>query len=264
MITGTRASTWLDPMRAALDSSDHRSPIFFRDDDAGWDDAGCRRSCTCSTGTACRSTWPSSRLRCPSPWPPTSEPGPRTGPHGYAHLNHEPAGRKHEFGPSRKASAQQSDIARGRSLLREAFDAALDPVFTPPWNRCTRGTADTLVALGFEVLSRDHTATGFDRPDLHEVPVTVDWFGHRSGVRWTRGELARRLAEGVANGGAVGVMLHHAISDVEDRAAIRDLLRLVAGHEQARATTILRLSRGTRPASVRGGVPASPEADRDL
>lgn len=134
--------------------------------------------------------------------------GPRTGPHGYTSTatptstTSRPDART-SSGP-RGRHPQQSDIARGRSLLQEAFDAALDPVFTPPWNRCTRGTADTLVALGFEVLSRDHTATGFDRPDL------------------------------------------------------------VAGHEQARATTILRLSRGTRPASVRGGVPASPEADRDL
>ena len=35
-------------------------------------------------------------------------------------------------------------------------------------------------------------------PDLAEVPVTLDWFGHRKGVRWTPAELASRLADQAA------------------------------------------------------------------
>ena len=37
--------------------------------------------------------------------------------HGYAHVNHEPEGRKCQFGASRSAAEQSDDIAAGRELL---------------------------------------------------------------------------------------------------------------------------------------------------
>ena len=138
-------------------------------------------------------------------------------------------------------------------------------MFTPPpWNRCTAETAEALAAQDFEVLSRDHTAVRFDRADLPEVPVTIDWFGASKGVRWPRRELARRLAEGVASGAAIRPVPQHAISDDDERSLIAALVRLVAGHRQARATTILQLSRDLRAVSVGSGIPAGAEADGDL
>ncbi|MDQ4038798.1 MAG: hypothetical protein M3313_10740 [Actinomycetota bacterium] len=256
-------------MRAALDESADDCLIFFRDDDVGWDDAGLRALLDAFAAhgvpvdlaviPTALSTALAADLNIA-----VAAGSVRVHQHGYSHVNHEPGGRKHEFGPSRNAGRQEADIACGRVLLYEALGTAVDPVFTPPWNRCTTETADALVGQGFEVLSRDHTAPRFDRAGLGEVPVTVDWFGHLKGVRWSRPELGKRLAEGVADNAAMGVMLHHAISDAEERSAIEGLLRLVASHPRAQATTILDVSRSTRVASVGSGVPAGAETDRDF
>jgi hypothetical protein len=89
------------------------------------------------------------------------------------------------------------------------------------------------------VLSRDVTADRFGRRDLREVPVAVDWFGKRKGVRWSRAELAGRLRDGVLGGGPVGVMLHHELVDDLERADIDDVLRLVASHPAAGSTALL-------------------------
>jgi predicted deacetylase len=161
--------------------------------------------------------------------------------HGYAHANHEPTGRKCEFGASRPVEMQAADIAAGRDRLAHRLHDVVDPAFTPPWNRCTAETADVLAANGFRVLSRDVTAEPFARPDLAEVPITVDWFGHRKGRRWSRQELGRRLGEGLRAGGPVGLMLHHALMDDEERGGVAELLAAVGGSLVVRPSTILEL-----------------------
>ena len=60
--------------------------------------------------------------------------------HGFAHVNHEPEGRKCEFGVNRSPQRQREDISRGRDLLRGWF-GDVPSVFTPPWNRCAPWTA---------------------------------------------------------------------------------------------------------------------------
>ncbi len=266
-------SNWLDPLRQALDWSITPTSVFFRDDDAGWDDAGLdalldifdRHGMPVDVAVIPAALSPplAARLRrrirggCV-----------RLHQHGYSHENHERDGRKHEFGPSRDAASQSADITRGRLVLQDCFDGAVQPVFTPPWNRCTSDTANVLVAQGFEVLARDHTAPRLDRCDLTEVPVTVDWFGHHKGLRWTQPQLGHRLAQGVASGDPVGVMLHHARSDAGERAAIEQLVELIRDHPQARSTSIIELARRSSscdPAesagSVSGGIPTRAEAD---
>ena len=75
-----------------------------------------------------------------------------------------------------------------------------------------------------------------------EIPVTVDWFGHHKGVRWTRDELGEVIAASIRRDRAVGVMLHHAVTDEADLAGIDDLLALVASHANTQATTIMALA----------------------
>ena len=115
---------------------------------------GVTRACSpCSTrsrSAACRSTSPSSR---PS-WTPASRASCVQRPvglhqHGLAHVNHEREGRKCEFGPSRDAAAQRRDIADGRERLAALLGDRVDPIFTPPWNRCTADTGAVLAELGF-------------------------------------------------------------------------------------------------------------------
>ena len=174
--------------------------------------------------------------------------------HGLAHVNHEATGRKHEFGPSRDLSRQSTDVATGRRLLLDWFgEADVDPVFTPPWNRCTTDTGTALLAHDLRVLSRDHTAPPLRLPGLPEVPVTLDWFGHRKGVRWTPAELATRLADQVRAGHPIGVMLHHAVTDADELARVDELLGLSARHPAVRITSIVELAGVTADGRYGGG-----------
>lgn len=235
--------TWLDPLRTALDAAPTPCPVFFRDDDAGWGDA----ELLALLDVFDRHGVPVDVAVIPAALHPrlvTELRGRQTGTrlrlhqHGSTHDNHELTGRRHEFGPSRDHAAQAADIERGRELLQQAFGAACEPIFTPPWNRCTAVTVDVLVEQGFAVLSRDSTAGRFDRPYLAEVQVGVDWFGHRRGVRWSRPELAERLAAGVSEGGPLGVLLHHAVTEACELAMVDELVGLVARHPGAAPTTI--------------------------
>lgn len=239
--------SWLDGVRAALDDASAPCPMFFRDDDAGWDDEGLfalldlfekhRLPVDVAVIPAELSTPLARSLR-------SRASGSAVGlhQHGHAHVNHEQEGRKCEFGPSRARAAQSADIAAGRRVLLGAFGDHLDPVFTPPWNRCTTETGEAVIAAGLRVISRDDTAGRLDLPGLAEVPVTVDWFAHRKGTRLTLPELGAKIAEGVVAGGPVGVMLHHAVSGDDERAMVAELLALVDDHPAAAATTILALA----------------------
>lgn len=238
---------WLRPVAEALDAADRPCPVFFRDDDAGWDTPGLMALLDGFD----RHTTPIDLAVIPTVLSPqlARELGSRAAgspvrlhQHGYAHADHQPAGRRCEFGPARTRAEQQLDIGRGRERLIDAFGPHLDPVFTPPWNRCTDDTIEALLANGIEVLSRDHTAARLARDGLAEVPVTVDWFGHRKGVRWTTHELALHLAASIRSGKPLGVMLHHAVCDDAERRAIGDLLAVLAAHPGVRPTTILELA----------------------
>src|SRR3954466_13682981 len=94
--------------------------------------------------------------------------------HGYDHSNHETEGKKQEFGPARPPEAKRRDIEAGRDRLRELLGDDFDPIFTPPWNRCTRDTATSAAELGFRVLSREASYEPFGVEGLSERPAPVD------------------------------------------------------------------------------------------
>jgi peptidoglycan/xylan/chitin deacetylase (PgdA/CDA1 family) len=241
---GDGVSDWLDRVRAALDASLTTVPFFFRDDDAGWDDellwdlldraeahgihidlavipsevgpelatALCDRA---STGLV------------------------HLHQHGFRHVNHETNGRKYEFGPSRSHDQQLADIAQGRALIGGQLHPYVEPIFTPPWNRCTDQTAAALANLGFEILSRDITAEPFGMAELAEVPVTVDWFAKTKSEPWARDHLARQITKQITIGRKpVGIMLHHAITNEEHLGLIDQLFSIVASHPKATSTSI--------------------------
>jgi hypothetical protein len=160
--------------------------------------------------------------------------------HGLAHSNHEAVGRKCEFGLSRGRARQTADIRLGRELLEERLGAPIEPVFTPPWNRCSADTADALLAAGHTVLSRDVSAGSLARPGLAEAPVSIDWSSRRHPTPAAR---AAAIAADVSGGGPVGVMLHHAVMDADDRRQLAALLALVTASPMAAPTTVLALCR---------------------
>lgn len=235
----TEFTNWLDPLRKTLDEASGSISFFFRDDDAGWEDARlfellgvfADHNVPIDLAVIPKSISDSSArdLRRVLEERPNQVSAHQ---HGYAHVNHEQAGRKCEFGNSRSSALQQADIAAGKALLNERLGPITESIFTPPWNRCTVATAVCLRVEGFTVLSRDITATQFGAPGLSELPVSIDWFGRRKGVRLTPNQIGESLSKAASSQAPVGVMLHHALVDEEERQRIGELLKLVSSHSQ--------------------------------
>jgi predicted deacetylase len=110
--------------------------------------------------------------------------------HGWRHTNHEPEGRKCEFGASRSFEEQLADIARGREVLEHAFGKAFSPVFTPPWNRCTQDTYRALDQLGFRALSQLQGKQPVAGYNFRELSVRLDLF------RWKGGAVMKPISPG--------------------------------------------------------------------
>ena len=241
---------WFDPLRAALDEAPAPIDFFLRDDDAGWDDERLfamlavvdRHALAIDLAVipqALTSSLAESLIAR------TERRAGRLGlhQHGLAHRSHEPDGRKCEFGPSRDREAQRRDLTEGQRLLEQMLPGLTQPIFTPPWNRCTRVTAELLAELGFRVLSRHVSEPVLDVPGLAAVPVSVDWsYAKRQGRRLTFDELGELAAERVRLGGAVGVNLHHAVMDDEELGLLDELCRLLATHDAARCRPLLELT----------------------
>lgn len=236
--------SWLDPVHQALDGRTSPADVFVRDDDGGWGHDRLAALVTVADRhrvvidvavipDALDDGMTADLVR----W---AEAGAvRLHQHGRSHADHEREGRKCEFGPGRSRHDQQLDLLDGARRLAERLGPLVDPVFTPPWNRCTAVTADLLVELGWQVLSRDHTAEPFHRPDLAEVPVTFDWFGRTRGEPWDPAERARRLAASLADEHRpTGIMLHHAVTDDDHLGAVDQLLALLAAHPSVRTVPL--------------------------
>ncbi|MEZ5291087.1 MAG: hypothetical protein R2745_08400 [Vicinamibacterales bacterium] len=241
---------WLSPLCRALDG--RRRPIlgFVRDDDAGWADdrlaalldvtdlLGCPIDLAVipAEATPERAAWLLARKASARA---------RIGlhQHGWAHANHEPSGRPCEFGPSRSVAGVRADLARGGARLRDLFGQAWDPIFTPPWNRCTAVVGPLLVELGVAVLSRDRSAGRLGVPGLLECPVSLDWFARDRGVRLTREAWIARAADAVSDGVAFGLMLHHAPTDDGELEALADVLSLLVRHPAVELGPLLEVAR---------------------
>ena len=232
----------------ALDGAPAPVPVFFRDDDAGWggerllallDVLGARGvHVDVAVIPAALDAALARDLR--------GRDGVGLHQHGFSHANHEPAGRKHEYGPARGAARQRADIAAGRERLAALLGDEVDPIFTPPWNRCIVETGHCLVELGFEVLSRESRAQPLGVAGLRELPVHVDF------VRLEPEELARRAAATIRAGGPLGVMLHHEVMDPAAMRRAGELADMVAQHPAARPARMIELAgsavAGARPA----------------
>ena len=250
---------WLDPVTRALDARLDPLDIFFRDDDAGWADDQLFELLDLSA----RHRWPIDLAVIPTA---VRDPlaaalvtrvhaGSPIGlhQHGFMHLNHEPEGRPCEFGPSRTAAAQQRDIAAGRHALREYFGPFLDPIFTPPWNRCTPATAAGVLECGLTAISRDRSAGPLNVEGLADCSIRMDWFARVKGKRLTRQQWAERVGEEVADATTpFGVMLHHAQMDRDECRALAELMTTCAATMQARGVLMRDVVAGTM-ARMSGG-----------
>jgi peptidoglycan/xylan/chitin deacetylase (PgdA/CDA1 family) len=240
----------LGPIRESLDAAPRPVDIFFRDDDVGWEDGRLWELLDIfeehgvPVDLAVIPTELDAALAGRLGHRTESSPhGVGLHQHGFAHINHEAAGRKYEFGSSRTRRLQRRDLLEGRGRLRDLLGPEVDPIFTPPWNRCTRTTGLCLAELGYEVLSREGRATPLGIPGLVELPVSVDWFANRKGVRLTGAEWGAMVAGRIRSGGPVGFMFHHALMDADERAAAGALLSLITQHPRASPSRMRPLAR---------------------
>lgn len=251
-------SGWLRELRRKLDAATHRVDFFFRDDDAGRADERLfalldlfeRHALPLDVAVIPRALTPAlaSELRVRVAAAPETLAFHQ---HGFAHHNHELEGRKCEFGTSRTRELQQRDIEEGRRLLEEAHGLNVSGIFTPPWNRCTAATGEALRACGFRLLSRDVTARPLGIDGLNELPVRVDWFAHRKGVRLSLEELGASLAEAASSAASpVGVMLHHELMDDAELARTDELLALLATHTAVRCHLMTSLAQSDSAAAA--------------
>lgn len=254
-------SSWLDPVRRALEAAPRPPTVLVRDDDGGWNDVALARTVDAVRGGGFAidlAVIPDAV----SPALATTLRGWRADgvgvhQHGRRHANHELHGRRCEFGPSRSRAAQRADLGEGRARLTDLLGGPPDPVFTPPWNRCTRDTAECLRDLGIEVLSREHRAEPLGVRGLEEVPVNVDW--PRAGRRVGLEPLGRQLAATIATQPHLGLMLHHAAMDDGDLSALTDALAVLRDAEAVPAR-IPDLAPDRRQELVR--IPTSPPSPR--
>jgi predicted deacetylase len=258
-------SDWLTPVRKALDVAEGTVRCFFRDDDAGLDDERLlallevfgRLDVPVDLAVIPMALTPSlaGKLRAL---------GVRTNgkiglhQHGLRHANHQRSGRKSEFGEDRPTEAILEDIRDGKRRLEELFGGLVQPVFTPPWNRCCRATGSALAELGFRVLSRDEGSPPLRVHGLLEINVRVDWFAHRGGVRRSRPELGQLLADRITQPGATGIMLHHARMDASERQALEELLRLLRSHDRALSSPLLESAHTESGQNVAGSTDRRP------
>jgi len=236
---------WLAPVRETLEGLARPASLFFRDDDCGWGDDSLLLLLDifadfaipvdlAAIPAALHTAFAQKLSRRIAAHPERL----RIHQHGYAHVNHEPQGKKCEFGPARDYLSQRSDIENGQRRLAELLGAEPDPIFTPPWNRCTAMTARCLAELGFQALSRDSHVETFEIPGLFEMPIAVDWFAHRKKVRLDQTEWGELLAARLESEGSIGIMLHHAVMDADEMQALAQLLSLLARYSNANCQTM--------------------------
>jgi len=129
--------------------------------------------------------------------------------HGWRHRNHEPEGKKQEFGPFRSADALRTDLDRGRRRLNAIMGEAFCPLFTPPWNRCSEITLALLQEMGYDAVSRSRGSQPPSPSGLPDHAVDVDLHTDRASFTasgWQR--LIDQLEKSLGRP-RCGIMIHH-------------------------------------------------------
>lgn len=107
--------------------------------------------------------------------------------HGYAHINHEPKGKRaSEIGESRDLPLQIADLRAGWEMLLAAELPNLLPIVAPPWNRIGPRTVQALPQVGYKMLTAFDPRLSAKTPEgLLQVNCHID------PVRWKEGAAFR-------------------------------------------------------------------------
>jgi predicted glycosyltransferase len=236
-------NSWLAPVYRALEERRETVKVFFRDDDAGIENARLFKlldlfeKFALPLDIAVIPKEISSALANELSLRLKSKPNLLAiHQHGFAHVSHETEGRKCEFGKARTKAQQFFDIATGQRILAQNFGALPQPIFTPPWNRCTIEAGEILRELDFKVLSREAEAEPLSIKGLTEIPVSVDWFAKRKGIPLDRAEIGEMIAGKIRENETVGIMFHHALMDKTERNFLREMLTVFSSSPQVESS----------------------------
>ena len=161
--------------------------------------------------------------------------------HGWRHMNHEKEGKKQEFGPGRSYAALEKDILAGKNRLESILGDAFQPVFTPPWNRCSKDALFILQKAGFRAISRSTGARPPAPAGLTDHAVTIDLNTRKEPGQkqmWENflSEITRSMAQGTA-----GVMLHHQRMTPAGFDILELVLQAVGAYPEIRAVSFAQL-----------------------
>lgn len=235
----------LDELLVPIDDRDKPVTVFFRDDDAGW--ANERLIELCNRFGASGISLDLAVI--PGALDKDAEEAlcevlKKHGPklhlhqHGHTHTNHQQSGRKCEFGTARSLDDQRTDIAAGRHRLKALFGSLIEPVFTPPWNRCTSVSCQVLAELDFTALSRISGSAELDHRGLADVSVAIDWQKKRDGARLSWPDFCRYATSQFDEHEVVGIMLHHEAMDDAELARFTTFLERLQTSPKAELRTI--------------------------
>lgn len=129
--------------------------------------------------------------------------------HGFSHRNHEPEGKKCEFGPSRPVPEIEKDLEQGKQQLEKTLGYLFYPVFTPPWNRCSEETLQTLHKLQYRAISRSKGAQPHSGPDLPDLAVNVDLHTRKESDPQQSWLHLLDEFDTALTSGCLSIMLHH-------------------------------------------------------
>ena len=144
--------------------------------------------------------------------------------HGYAHVNHAPAGeRSAELGAHRSVPERVAELDRGREVLRTLFAHRFVSVLVPPWNRIAGDLVGALPEAQLRGLSCfGARATRQPAPGVVQANTHVDLIAWRRDRRFIGAAAAlERLAahlcarrDGEADASEpTGILTHHRVCD---------------------------------------------------
>ena len=129
--------------------------------------------------------------------------------HGWRHRNYEVSGKKQEFGPTRNAGTVKEVLYKGQTRLETILESHFQPVFTPPWNRCSKATLTSLIDLGFQAISRSVGAHPKAPSTFQDFQVNVDLHTRKEySPKLGMANLLTELEQAIASG-QCGIMIHH-------------------------------------------------------
>jgi len=165
--------------------------------------------------------------------------------HGYAHIDHAPAGAgSWELGAHRRRNVVLAELNDGHCILQDAAGEHFLPVLVPPWTRIDDTLVPHIPQAGLVALSLEGARQErFAAPGVEILNAHCDPIKWKGGPRFTGrgkaldeivGHLSARRAGAAEEGEPTGLCTHHLDHDADTWTFVERLVAAVAAHPGAR------------------------------